>query len=1320
MNFHHPNNCRRRLQAGSCNLQPATCNLQRPRILHSAFCTLHSERAVALVITLILLSVITFMAVVFLVVSRTEKGSVTTATDQTIAGLEADTAIEAAKIAVMSRIMAFSNEFDFDLIVSRNYINPLGFDPNAPALTNPTNVNYDYTVTGAALTPGQRLQNLGNLLYDPRPPVFVGNEFRFYLDLNQNGRFDTNGLLPVISSDPAKPYYDLNGNTTSDPANILRNVFVGDPEWVGSLERPTFTPSLWNLPNQIFPIGYPHSATNHFIGRYAYFVQPIGKTLDLNSIHNYAKALNVKMLAGDGFLRNQGVGPWEINFAAFLVDLNTNMWPFSLPNAYNFLPYAYVTNANFPSTGAAFEDAVSLLRYRYGANSKTLASVSGLFGGPAGPGATAFKNDFIDGYSSGPLMLGNYWQPPLGTDADASKTASSWSGADNTNHLFTTQDLFDQTKTRNSAGSAGVSFTDRLIIAGTNNDSYNRYTFYRMLAQLGTDSSPEPPGRMNLNYDNLVQKNLATGIVSATNFIPWHAIDFFTNAVNRLLQAQGVNFSPGAIPVFTNNTFAYSPSVHRLLQLAANIYDATINSNYVGAATYPYLPSVFRPVFSKFTNNVYITSFVEVTSTNSLLLPGSKVVELATQGVGSLNANDLVFGVPVVIGAKKGLPNFNEFAMQNVFTITRKMQVHRTTTDKTATFTTNLQYSVNVSASFGVGAWNSYTSNYTRPVDIFVYLNTPYDPALPSMVLTNDAGLKWQGTLQPSASIQTNPFPNPLVWQGFQPGKSKGSDPAFVIALLTNVAFIPDSIYTYSPVGLNTNTSLPFQLGYGFPLPRWGLGITNRLRFLMVDRPSQRVIDYVQLSGMNIARDLTSEIASNGFGFLGLWSTNRTGSTVNDVFQGAIYQAQISSGQIPLTQAQAAGPNASWQDFGTFNAGATVASQIAAFANFVGGVQDGTTNLDIQAGFSPTTKRFQYQSWQANDPLVHYTVSDLTDVAGKGDGVPRPLPLQTSYPALVMATNVAALNRYHPWGGKDPANGSAADYNLAIQDPAVGRSDHWNFPTNKFPNAGWLGRVHRGTPWQTVYLKAADIAATDLKTWMKWCGNTNVNEAVALTPVNDRRLLEVFTAAFSDNASRGELSINQTNLASWSAIFSGVVALGGDTNDIVTSFNPGTNFPYMVIDPVGTNGPTSPLFQLVTAINDTRRTNVNSLGGAFQHLGDILAAPELTERSPFLGLANLTDDQKKWGISDAVYERLPQQVLGLLKIDHTPRFVVYAYGQALKPAPHSVLTSGQFFGMVTNYQITAETVTRAVIRIDGAPNNPHAVIESYNVLGPDQ
>jgi hypothetical protein len=70
------------------------------------------------------------------------------------------------------------------------------------------------------------------------------------------------------------------------------------------------------------------------------------------------------------------------------------------------------------------------------------------------------------------------------------------------------------------------------------------------------------------------------------------------------------------------------------------------------------------------------------------------------------------------------------------------------------------------------------------------------------------------------------------------------------------------------------------------------------------------------------------------------------------------------------------------------------------------------------------------------------------------------------------------------------------------------------------------------------------------------------------------------------------------------------------------------------------------------------------------------------------------------------------------------------------------MNSGPFFRMCTNYQVTAETATRAVVRVEGSfdPGNrplsqsdptargpdsfgrlfpPHIVVEQFNVLPPD-
>src|ERR1017187_8284680 len=93
-----------------------------------------SERGVALVITLVLLSVITFMAVPFVVVSRSQHGAVPIETDQQIARMAADTARERAIAELLAPIMTWTNEFNYGLLVSTNYISTVGYDQTLPQI----------------------------------------------------------------------------------------------------------------------------------------------------------------------------------------------------------------------------------------------------------------------------------------------------------------------------------------------------------------------------------------------------------------------------------------------------------------------------------------------------------------------------------------------------------------------------------------------------------------------------------------------------------------------------------------------------------------------------------------------------------------------------------------------------------------------------------------------------------------------------------------------------------------------------------------------------------------------------------------------------------------------------------------------------------------------------------------------------------------------------------------------------------------------------------------------------------------------------------
>jgi hypothetical protein len=148
---------------------------------------------------------------------------------------------------------------------------------------------------------------------------------------------------------------------------------------------------------------------------------------------------------------------------------------------------------------------------------------------------------------------------------------------------------------------------------------------------------------------------------------------------------------------------------------------------------------------------------------------------------------------------------------------------------------------------------------------------------------------------------------------------------------------------------------------------------------------------------------------------------------------------------------------------------------------------------------------------------------------------------------------------------------------------------------------------------------------------------------------------------------------------------------------------------------------------MLDRINELRWNQTN---GQFNTLGEILAVPEFSSASPYLRdpyADPASDVDRNKVLRDVDYERIPQQILSLLKVGE-PRFVIYAWGQSL--IPESVATGGRNVGMPINYRITGEIATRAVVRVDFDRFNdptrpdynkpdysrPHLVVESFNVL----
>jgi hypothetical protein len=1380
------------------------------------------QQGVALVVTLILLAIITIVVVAFLGVTQRNRALTSTATDQINAQFMADAGLERAQAEVAARLLSQPEPGPVPMLVSTNFINWGGFDPTAP-LPASRFVNINYTRTrfddpnapaagfgpiydptlGVPLAYDELMQVLTNLYYNPRPPVFVRTnpspifpaDFRFYLDLNRNGRFDATGRQLVLDDDFEPLVQD---------GTFARAGLVGDPEWIGVLQHPD----------------QPHSATNRFIGRYAYLVVPEGLTLDLNAAHNYAKAyavpggnLDVSMNSGDRFLRNSGVGTYELNLAGFLVGLNTNLWPGPRQTGNPVVDYNYdAGNLGLPNTGLAFFDAWNLLRYRHRADPfndasarlDRLFSYQQLYGNTA---ADWVATNRLDEYANGPLVLNE--NLPLVEGGPDDPTVSPWSGSPNPNRFLSLDDVFDPQKAP-AMLPGQLSFAEKLNRLAGSNSTYNSGTYYRLLSQLGTESGLEPesfvPGlgvdaftatnvrpvlpyrpedKINLNWDNRDLRNVP-GVLAAdqkawkaADLKPWEPLAFFTNVAARMLRSQAFIGSDNRL-ISLNNirvwpTNDYDGAVHRILQVAANLYDAVNNTNasIQTAAGESQFPHVFRPYFRKeiFTDsfsvthtNIYIagyylegplpgpqiefaTNYVSRTRYMNLDLPGARDLIHENPTLQQATNQMMALGVPLVIGAKKGFPNFNEIAMETAIQIQRNIQLRRPSVNSLPN-QTNEFYFLGITNVFAVEAWNSYQAAYPRPLTIAVEVD--YDMALFGTNAATGATNYFQqwpplagaGTRPVATTFAASRELNANFWSGQQ----------FQVPLMTNYLFLSNSLWRPSQIPrFVPATSNVFNLSTPTPnryfIPDWNLTITNRVRMVVVDRISNRIIDYVNMDRMNWATNVVDAMTladqagrdSQGSQFWDMRRQNRDQTVLTDPTTGMWNQLMVSLGFNTVS-------DAIWRNYAaqsyTTQDKALAVDAFRRFAtgqpgfNFPGQANPISPNgLVAQAPFSPARRLDLKRNYEVNDPLVHYTSYDLVPPVGALD--PVVLPAGTGVSPTPRLTTIGKVNqRYKPWGAGEEG-GDPTGTDPVFIDPLIASSDDWNFPDHKLPNVGWIGRVHRGTPWQTVYLKSTSRVSYDANgvrqaavpavTVEQWYDPASRIRGAAneyglpnyATPDKDWRFLDLFTVAPNANATRGQVSVNQFGEATWSAVLSGVIAL---TNS--SSGGPSLAGTYNSLSqPVIIQPGSVQLRRIVEGINQTRAGA--PFNGQYLTRGDILAVPELSLSSPYLDQSKNPIQQ---GISDVALERIPQQIMSLLRLGD-PRVVVYAYGQALQPAPFSINLDPNYLNVVTNYQVTGEYATRSVVKFERLPpdtnfqnltnqNRLRAVVLESKVLPP--
>jgi hypothetical protein len=933
--------------------------------------------------------------------------------------------------------------------------------------------------------------------------------------------------------------------------------------------------------------------------------------------------------------------------------------------------------------------------------------------------------------------------------------------------FYDMQDLFDPNKTGlpgatvefSTPPGTGLNFASNLIWVGKYLDSTNRYTFQRLLDSIGTGSAPEygvyvytnlytnlplvpPPSwlrtKVNINYDNTAQ--IQAGPYARTpagpygpftpmptNLVPWtNALSFFTNAADLLLRSQvfvytnyvlatlsngSVAYVPAAapytnlyftfgltnIPVYAPNNpgIVYNEQVHRILQLAANIYAAANPAYSSGTGVHVYQePPIFRPqlVWSNVVPGVvnsnsvlYITGFVQVTNGGNsnaysqIIKSFYDLTNYYNACVAGTNQNDPnIWGIPWVVGAVKGLPAFDQYSYKNQILFDRQLQFVRRPGTSAGQYETSLPflytnqfYEMSVSNVSGMDAWNPYSSHfYGSGAGFFVVISNLITvsvrntaPFVTNISVTNV--INW------NVGAPTNPVSSPWLAGQFETFLSN-----WFVALPYGYYSESQHMFFQYTNGFTTDTNQT-----SWPTHSWTATVTNHLCYALFDgSPVLRtsvLLDFVNLgpfgSSFPISQYLTNLPDQYNTSAYPMWSLAATTDAGLRQTPPAI-QAQIGycmplSSKFQWSMQGQGSPNgypAQQQSFnspGLISGPSANASTAVPYANYA--------DSDI---------------WMACDPLVHYTIGDLfsPSVSMSTTNINFIQPIQL----LNQMTLGLGSNTQRYIYGIQNANTQRYIYG----DPGMFSSTNWQFPTNLFPSVGWLGRVHRGTPWQTVYLKSDDPVhgpgwGAAIDNYTPW-----VNSPYTY-PTNDWAIIDLFTTVPNDNAARGLLSVNQTNDAAWAAVFGGVIVMTNLTNG--TPLNPTTDVSY--------------LMDTANGINMARANTNYNPNGLFHKIGDILQASALTTQLGYVTNFNGTPN-------DEMVERIPQQTLGLLKLG-LPQFVIYSWGQSLKPKNLYSTGSGNLQNICTNYEITGEYLTRTVCHIvsDPAAASPRIVIDNFNI-----
>ena len=146
--------------------------------------------------------------------------------------------------------------------------------------------------------------------------------------------------------------------------------------------------------------------------------------------------------------------------------------------------------------------------------------------------------------------------------------------------------------------------------------------------------------------------------------------------------------------------------------------------------------------------------------------------------------------------------------------------------------------------SLASSAWNSYSNYFPRGLGLTVHSSTT---ACVSNILGAQSYPIWNYT----TNLSVGPLAlAPNSWPGYIDQNHSAN--SVLIPLWTNFLTLTNSQYLQktAPPSFVPYHGYTFERPSGFTAPNWYLNMTNRLLFALVDTTSGRIVDFVNLSGV--------------------------------------------------------------------------------------------------------------------------------------------------------------------------------------------------------------------------------------------------------------------------------------------------------------------------------------------------------------------------------------------------------------------------------------------------------------------------------------